>query len=41
MNLPNLASDIRDFVEGQSHADPTLKTTFAYTKVMAQAVLTA
>jgi hypothetical protein len=41
LNLPNLASDIRALVDGQSQADPTFKTTFAYTKVSAQAVLTA
>ena len=41
VNLPNLALDIRDLVDGQSQADPTFKTTFAYTKVSAQAVLRA
>jgi hypothetical protein len=39
--LPTLASDIRDLVDGQSQADPTFKTTFAYTKVSAKAVLKA
>ncbi|WP_204140757.1 hypothetical protein [Halomicronema sp. CCY15110] len=41
MNLPTLAADIRDLVDGQSPADPTFKTTFVYTKISAQAVLTA
>ena len=36
--LPALEIDIRELVEGQCHADPKLKTTFAYTKVSARAV---
>jgi len=39
--LPTLTADIRELVDGQSQADPTLKTTFAYTKVSAKAVLKA
>ena len=39
--LPNLAADIRELVEPHTQADPQLKTTFAYTKVTAQAVLDA
>ena len=37
--LPTLAADIRELVEPHTQADPQLKTTFAYTKVTAQAVL--
>jgi len=36
--LPALETDICELVEGQCHADPKLKTTFAYTKVSARAV---
>jgi hypothetical protein len=39
--LPHLTTDIHELVEGQTQADPDLKTPFAYTKVSAQAVLTA
>lgn len=39
--LPQLTSDIHELVEGQTQADPELKSTFAYTKVSAQSVLTA
>lgn len=39
--LPNLAADIHELVEPHTQADPQLKTTFAYTKVTAQAVLDA
>jgi len=39
--LPELAGDICDLVEPHTQADPQLKTTFAYTKVTAQAVLDA
>jgi hypothetical protein len=39
--LPQLVRDIHALVEGQSQADPALKTTLAYTKVSAQSVLTA
>ena len=39
--LPNLAADIRELVEPHTQADPQLKTTFAYTKVTARAVLDA
>lgn len=39
--LPTMASDIRELVDGHAQADPTFKTTFAYTKVSAQAVLKA
>ena len=37
--LPTLAADIRELVEPHTQADPQLKTTFADTKVTAQAVL--
>lgn len=37
--LPGLVADIHTLLETHSHADPKLKTTFAYTKVSAQAVL--
>ncbi|MGC1306594.1 MAG: hypothetical protein WA885_05145 [Phormidesmis sp.] len=40
-NLPNLEADIHELIGEQSQADPKLKTTFAYTKVTAQAVLDA
>ena len=40
-NLPDLARDIHELLEGQYQADPKLKTTFKYTKVTAQAVLEA
>jgi hypothetical protein len=39
--LPQLPPDIHELVEGQAQADPDLKTTFAYTQVSAQSVLTA
>lgn len=39
--LPQLTTDIHELVEGKAQADPDLKTTFAYTKVSAQSVLTA
>ena len=39
--LPHLTTDIHALVEGQTQADPDLKTPFAYTKVSAQSVLTA
>lgn len=38
---PHLAADIRELVEPHTQADPQLKTTFAYTKVTARAVLDA
>lgn len=37
--LPNLTANIRALVDGQSQAEPRFKTTFAYTKVTAKAVL--
>jgi hypothetical protein len=39
--LPQLTTDIHELVEGKTQADPDLKTTFAYTQVSAQSVLTA
>ncbi|MEM9119566.1 MAG: transposase [Cyanobacteria bacterium P01_F01_bin.56] len=39
VRLPTLAADIRELVEPHTQADPQLKTTFADTKVTAQAVL--
>ena len=41
VRLPTVAADIRELVEPHTQADPQLKTTFAYTKVTAQAVLDA
>ncbi len=35
---PQLAQDIRDFVDPQSQADPKFQTTFAYTRITAKAV---
>ncbi|PZO46957.1 MAG: hypothetical protein DCF15_19650 [Phormidesmis priestleyi] len=35
---PQLESDIRQLVDGQSQADPQLRTTFYYARVSAQAV---
>ena len=38
-NLPSLEADIHELVGEKAQADPKLKTTFAYTKVTAQAFL--
>lgn len=35
---PQLEADIRELVDGQSQADPQLRTTFYYAKVSAQAL---
>jgi hypothetical protein len=35
---PQLEADIRELVDGQSQADPQLRTTFYYSRVSAQAV---
>ena len=35
---PQLEADIRQLVDGQSQADPQLRTTFYYARVSAQAV---
>ena len=40
-SLPNLEADIHELIGEKVQADPKLKTTFAYTKVTAQAVLDA
>lgn len=39
--LPNLASEVRDLVDGQSQADPKFQTQFRYARVSARAVRNA
>ena len=36
--LPNLEVDIRSIVDGQSQADPKMKSTYCYTKITARVV---
>ena len=36
--MPNLVADIQSLVDGQTQADPKMKSTFVYTQVSARAV---